>query len=117
MRLVGAAQCCAAWGRGGAQVAGHVAGRQAERARAGDHQTGKILADPGAARQHLGDRRVQRGLTGLEGEILVDPPSKLEQARQHRAAGREAGRGIGAGSRVGRGHRAGEGEFGVAPCR
>ena len=72
--------------RAGADVAGHVARRQAEPAQRADHQMGEVLAHAFATPQHLGDRRAGGRHAGAEGEVAPDPGVQVEHRLQHRPA-------------------------------
>ena len=54
-----------------AQIAAHIARRQAQRPQAGDLQMGEILADAAALFEECLDRRGDLGRLGVETEILV----------------------------------------------
>ncbi len=111
MARVGAAPRGSARRRTGADVAGDVARRQAERAQRGDHQVGEVLAHPGALREHAHDRRGDAGGAGTEHEVAPDARGEVEQAREHRLARRETRGRVVPGCRLRRRHRTGEDEL------
>jgi hypothetical protein len=86
MRRIGAHQARLA-GRGvGQDVAAHVAGGQADRAQAADHQLGKILADAAAAAQDLFEWSRDVGGAAVERKIGEDAVGQVERRVEVRAA-------------------------------
>ncbi len=89
-------------GRQGAEVAADVAGRQAERAQAGDLQMREILADAAPFFEESFHGSAHFGGFGIEDEILVDAAGEVASGFEKRAAGRETTRARNA-ARVGTG--------------
>ncbi|MNO59806.1 hypothetical protein D3C76_504020 [compost metagenome] len=74
----------------GQQVAADVARGQAPGAYAGEHQVGKILADPAPTLQHFYQRRRHLSRFGIEGELSEDFLHQSLNAEQQRPPRREA---------------------------
>ncbi|MNL57401.1 hypothetical protein D3C87_1809590 [compost metagenome] len=90
MGCIGTNQPWLAWWRLGQQVAADVARGQSPGAYTGEHQVGKILADPASAFQHFHQRRRHLSRFGIEGKLAEDFLHQSLNAEQQRPPRREA---------------------------
>ncbi len=72
-----------------AEIAAHVAGREAEGAQAGDLEVGEVLANAAAMGEDLLHGRARGGGGGVVDEVAVDSPGEIHHRLGPRAAGRE----------------------------
>ena len=95
MRRVGADQSRFARRRLGQQVAADIARRQAQSAKARDHDVRKILAHPLALRQRIDGRCVDFCAFGVVVEVLENTLHQVVGSLEHRPPGTETGARIG----------------------
>ena len=79
----------------GQQVTADITRRQADRAQAGDHDVGEVLAHPFALRQRFERRCCDLGAFALVGEVVMDAVHQIQRGREQAGTRRETGAGIG----------------------